>query len=306
MTDFAFPTNFLEQPSHSCGDHHFRLNSEFIKTDHFCKSFSSSNWEIDALAFSNTKQDWFGEMPAPSPCDLNQILLDQGPLEEEIACELVYTVVEELQYLHSRGIAHPAIRPENILVSMDWQVRLGERESGKEGSGYFAPEMHLKQPCDQSVDMWALGVTIFEMLSGTMPWEPGDVEGIVFGDYYFGGKVWDGISTEAKDLIACLLVVNPTERLTAEEALQHPWFTAMLPSENRQRWARGSADEGMWRSWSTGMSGSDSRLGWGNNTAEEELQYPWFTAMSSSDSKRGWENDERLYSTLTEMDHRAS
>ena len=81
--------------------------------------------------------------------------------------------------------------------------------------------------------MWAVGVIVYVILSGTHPFSirgqngPNDMHmlrRICRGQYEFRPEYWNKVSSAAKDFISKLLVVNPEQRLTAEQALQHPWF----------------------------------------------------------------------------------
>jgi calcium/calmodulin-dependent protein kinase I len=93
--------------------------------------------------------------------------------------------------------------------------------------GYEAPEILKGDPYGSAVDMWAIGVVIYMLLAGYPPFNDDDTkilfEKIKVGDYEFHEEYWKSVSAEAKDLISRLLKVNPLERYTAEEALQHVW-----------------------------------------------------------------------------------
>ncbi|KAG8587515.1 hypothetical protein GDO81_005695 [Engystomops pustulosus] len=109
--------------------------------------------------------------------------------------------------------------------------------------GYLAPEI-LQCSMDEyhpgygkEVDMWSSGVIMYTLLAGSPPfWHRKQMlmlRMIMNGDYQFGSPEWDDRSDTVKDLIARLLVVNPERRLTAEEALAHPFFQQYIVEEVR-------------------------------------------------------------------------
>eukprot|EP00939_MAST-03C_sp_MAST-3C-sp1_P002116 g2116.t1 len=95
-------------------------------------------------------------------------------------------------------------------------------------SYYVAPEVLSRRAYDNKCDMWSLGVVLFMLLSGKSPWlgesEPEILKAVAKGNYVFVETDWYGVSESAKDLVKKLLHVNPKERLSALEALQHPWM----------------------------------------------------------------------------------
>jgi serine/threonine protein kinase len=87
------------------------------------------------------------------------------------------------------------------------------------------------------VDIWALGVLAYQILSGELPWRSDEIGAIVNGEYSFDSEVWGEISDLAQDFIMCLLVVDPFQRPRAEDALTHAWFAAIAPNEVKPEWA---------------------------------------------------------------------
>ena len=92
---------------------------------------------------------------------------------------------------------------------------------------YVAPEI-INGKHDYKCDIWSLGVLMYILLSGYMPF-PGKssdeiLVNVLKAKYTFVMSEWDSVSSEAKDLISHLLVKNPKKRYTASEALEHPWF----------------------------------------------------------------------------------
>ena len=94
-------------------------------------------------------------------------------------------------------------------------------------SYYIAPEV-LDGRYTKAVDMWSLGVIMYLMLSGRPPFNGADSEAVLLavkiGHYDFSGEEWSNISESGKELISRLMMKNPNFRMTAEEALNHPWI----------------------------------------------------------------------------------
>lgn len=97
---------------------------------------------------------------------------------------------------------------------------------------YQAPEVLLNLDYDKSVDMWALGATVYTMLAGSKPF--GDESNssqkarILNGEYDFNQHEWKFVSEEAKDFIRSCLQIKPSQRLTADAAMHHPWLVCNL------------------------------------------------------------------------------
>uniref|UniRef100_A0A3P9CX51 Serine/threonine-protein kinase H1-like n=1 Tax=Maylandia zebra TaxID=106582 RepID=A0A3P9CX51_9CICH len=168
-------------------------------------------------------------------------LVSRGHFTERDATQAIQMILAALVYLHSLGITHRDLKPENLLYyhpgadsrllvtdfglsafAKSWSLRTtcGTPE-------YMAPEMLLRRPYSCAVDMWALGVIAYILLSGTVPFEDDSrtqlYRSIVRGKYSFRGNPWPSVSNLAKDFILRLLVLDPATRLTAEKAVRHPW-----------------------------------------------------------------------------------
>ncbi|CAG8689662.1 576_t:CDS:2, partial [Acaulospora colombiana] len=101
--------------------------------------------------------------------------------------------------------------------------------------GYMAPEIIKKDGHGKPVDMWAIGVITYFLLCGYTPFdrehELEEMKAILRADYkYEPPEYWRGITDTAKDFIDKLLTVDPARRMTARQALDHPWLTEPLPS----------------------------------------------------------------------------
>ncbi|XP_056325791.1 phosphorylase b kinase gamma catalytic chain, liver/testis isoform [Danio aesculapii] len=178
--------------------------------------------------------------------ELFDYLTEKVTLSEKETRSMMRALLEAVQYLHALNIVHRDLKPENILLDdqghlklsdFGFSVQLGPDEKLRElcgTPGYLAPEI-LKCSMDEThegygkeVDLWACGVILFTLLAGSPPfWHRKQLlmlRMIMEGRYQFSSPEWDDRSDTVKDLISRLLVVEPTLRLTAEQALAHPFF----------------------------------------------------------------------------------
>ncbi|XP_065143767.1 calcium/calmodulin-dependent protein kinase type II subunit alpha isoform X8 [Paramisgurnus dabryanus] len=95
--------------------------------------------------------------------------------------------------------------------------------------GYLSPEVLRKDPYGKAVDLWACGVILYILLVGYPPFWDEDqhrlYQQIKAGAYDFPSPEWDTVTPEAKDLINKMLTMNPSKRITAADALKHPWIS---------------------------------------------------------------------------------
>ncbi|ETW08441.1 CAMK/CAMK1 protein kinase [Aphanomyces invadans] len=99
--------------------------------------------------------------------------------------------------------------------------------NGLTGSvGYMAPELFQSLPYGKPVDLWSVGIIIYEMLTGYQPFYPPSI--CVEEPAEFTPRIWKKFSREAKDLVSHLLERDPTKRFTVEQALTHPWFDSAV------------------------------------------------------------------------------
>ncbi len=93
---------------------------------------------------------------------------------------------------------------------------------------YVAPEIIQGSGYGMEIDIWSLGIIVYILLCGYPPFHEGDenreVQRSLKGHFEFYSPEWDTISQEAKDLIKKMIVVEPSRRITAKQALEHPWF----------------------------------------------------------------------------------
>lgn len=161
---------------------------------------------------------------------------------EEKASYIAKDILHGLVYLHDKGIVHRDVKPENILTTArTWPftskladfglsnfLDAGALES-KVGTPYFcAREVVTNESYGSKADLWSLGVVAYEMLSGRKPFEGSHTKSVLYaildGRYTFPAKQWQYISVEARDFISRLICIDVNKRLSAREALQHPWI----------------------------------------------------------------------------------
>jgi calcium-dependent protein kinase len=174
-------------------------------------------------------------------------LKDLGRFSEEEAARCIRQILEAVAHIHRKGFVHTDIKLENVLFAsrddkacvklIDFgfcQPCIGEKAlRSRQGTlGYMAPEV-LRGYYNNKCDLFSLGVVAFSLLSGKSPvgMSNRDItnQRTLDGNYSFK-KGWDGVSELAKDFVSRLLATEPEERMSAEEALQHPWLFS-LPRE---------------------------------------------------------------------------
>ena len=168
-----------------------------------------------------------------------------GAYSEKTAAQLVFNIVDAVRYLHERNIAHRDLKPTNLLLKYPDDLTtikiadfglskiMDENTMMQTACGtpiYVAPEVLSGEAYEKEVDMWSIGVITYILLCGFPPFfDDGSnmaelFEQIMNGEFDYPEEYWDDISDEAKDFIDNLLIVDPSTRYTAEQALEHPWL----------------------------------------------------------------------------------
>ncbi|XP_034999075.2 serine/threonine-protein kinase H1-like [Hippoglossus stenolepis] len=216
-------------------------------------------------------------------------VVSRGHFTERDATQALRMALAGVGYLHNLGITHRDLKPENLLyyhpgaesrlLVTDFGLATfggtgpersdhntsdeGDRTSvGRSWSlrttcgtpEYLAPEVLLRRPYSCAVDMWALGVIAYIVLSGSMPFEDDSrtrlYRSILRGKYSFHGDPWPSVSNLAKDFIQRLLALDAATRLTADQATRHSWVVTM---------AAGSSTRNLHRSISQNLRQRASR-----------------------------------------------
>jgi len=176
-------------------------------------------------------------------------IVELGSYSEKDAAVLVTKMVSAIDYLHEMGIVHRDLKPENLLLRDEKEVsevKLADFGLSKIVSqkvmmqtacgtpGYVAPEVLQAKGYDKEVDLWSIGVITYILLCGFPPFYNEKLqllfEQIMKADYDFPEDYWCDVSSEAKDFIRKLLVVDPKKRMSGKEALKHPWLMGHAPS----------------------------------------------------------------------------
>ncbi|XP_060107371.1 calcium/calmodulin-dependent protein kinase type II subunit beta isoform X14 [Heteronotia binoei] len=162
---------------------------------------------------------------------------------EADASHCIHQILESVTYIHHYAIVHRDLKPENLLLASKCKgaaVKLadfglaievqGDQQAwfGFAGTpGYLSPEVLRKEAYGKPVDIWACGVILYILLVGYPPFWDEDqhklYQQIKAGAYDFPSPEWDTVTPEAKNLINQMLTINPAKRITAHEALKHPW-----------------------------------------------------------------------------------
>ncbi|XP_014488720.1 PREDICTED: serine/threonine-protein kinase STE20 isoform X3 [Dinoponera quadriceps] len=184
--------------------------------------------------------------------EILQIPTDE-PLDEKTARRNFRDVVMGVEYLHYQRIVHRDIKPSNLLVDNDGRIKIadlgvsaelrapGELLSGGAGTPAFAPPettipsaQYSGPPCD----VWSMGVTLYSLVTGSLPWNGSGSIGSVYAaarsqNLKFPEK--PAVSDDLRDLITRMLVKEPADRITLPQIKEHAWLTnrgaESLPSE---------------------------------------------------------------------------
>jgi calcium/calmodulin-dependent protein kinase I len=178
----------------------------------------------------------------------------KGSYYESDAADLIRATLSAVAYLHDHGIVHRDLKPENLLfrtpednadlliadfglsrIMDEEQFHVLTTTCGT--PGYMAPEIFKKTGHGKPVDIWAIGVITYFLLCGYTPFDRDsnleEMQAILIADYSFTPiEYWRGVSLAARDFIKRCLTIDPTQRLTANEALSHPFVAGEQAGAN--------------------------------------------------------------------------
>ncbi|KMS96318.1 hypothetical protein BVRB_000320 [Beta vulgaris subsp. vulgaris] len=173
---------------------------------------------------------------------LDRILQRGGKYEEEDAKGILVQILSAVAFCHLQGVVHRDLKPENFLFAtkdedarlkiidfgLSDYVRPDHRLNDVVGSAYYvAPEV-LHRAYNVEADMWSVGVITYILLCGSRPFwartESGIFRSVLRAEPNFDDTPWPNISPEGKDFVKRLLNKDHRKRMTAAQALAHPWL----------------------------------------------------------------------------------
>ncbi len=200
---------------------------------------------VQLLDLYQTKEKLYLVLELVEGGELFDKIIERGHYSEKDAADIVRQMLNGIKYMHENGVAHRDLKPENILCGNKGEIKIADFGLSKDFGasnlqtslgtpGYVAPEVLSGNPYDNSVDIWSIGVITYVLLCGFTPFYAENqrelFEQILAADYTFPDPEWTEISAEAKDFISKILVTNPAVRLTAAQALDHPWIVDKAPA----------------------------------------------------------------------------
>uniref|UniRef100_H0XIP7 non-specific serine/threonine protein kinase n=1 Tax=Otolemur garnettii TaxID=30611 RepID=H0XIP7_OTOGA len=168
--------------------------------------------------------------------DLAQRILRLGQMEEREAQAIFLQILKAVQYLHKEGIVHWDLKPHNILLDAQNNVKLanfrlattfteGKRLNTFCGILYYlAPEIFLQEYSGPEADIWSLGVILHTMMAGTVPFHRqilNQLQSKVINATYAAPLF---CSKKLKTFIKKILTPDPRERLTLSQIMEDPWM----------------------------------------------------------------------------------
>uniref|UniRef100_A0A7N8WXP9 non-specific serine/threonine protein kinase n=1 Tax=Mastacembelus armatus TaxID=205130 RepID=A0A7N8WXP9_9TELE len=241
------------------------------------KNFQSEGTEIEILQrvdhpcliktedFYQTDDSYYIVLELMEGGELFHKVKSQQQLNESIAKLYFYQMLRAVQYLHSNGIIHRDLKPENVLLSSQDDVCLIKVTDFNQSRileeavlmrtlcgtpSYLAPEVFTHASTTGyglAVDAWSLGVLLFVCLGGYPPFHESFgrqsiTDQIIRGEFTMVQSKWKHVSDQAKDVVRKLLVVDPSKRMTIDEALLHPWLQDHVMMETAHRLMYPSGD----------------------------------------------------------------
>ena len=173
---------------------------------------------------------------------------DYSFTEEDVAL-IVYQITEGINYLHKFGVMHRDLKPDNIMLTnkndisslkiMDFGLSkiLGPNEKATDGFGtlsFVAPEVLVRKPYNKEVDIWSIGITLYYILTGTLPFDDDQdneeiiAKKVVYSKLTFYDKKWEKISKECINFVEICLEKEIEKRANSKDLLNHKWLKSLV------------------------------------------------------------------------------
>ena len=199
---------------------------------------------LKIFEFYSNKQNYSIVTELCTGGELFQQIIDKGPFDEKYSAYVMYQIFSAVNYCHKMHIVHRDLKPENILIvgkdkeglptikicdfGTSKMFEKGAVQRKLVGSSYYiAPEV-LKKHYNEKCDVWSCGVIMYILLSARPPFGGEDdndiMERVAVGKYDLESPPFNKLSKSSLDLIKRLLTMDPDQRISAEQALNHPWF----------------------------------------------------------------------------------
>lgn len=220
----------------------YEENQNFFNEVNILRSIDHPN-VIKLYEFYQDDKNYFLITEYCNGGELFNRIINTGHFSESIVANYIRQILSVASYCHERHIVHRDLNPENFLLdTIKTEANLkvfnfktaqffvpGVQMSQKIGSPhYIAPEV-LRNDYDHLCDMWSVGVTLYILLCGFPPFggktDKEVLKRVSIGKFSYPSPEWDSISYEAKDLLSRMLTIDPSTRITANEALHHPWLS---------------------------------------------------------------------------------
>ena len=168
---------------------------------------------------------------------------------EKRVAEIIYEIALGVKYLHKYGIIHRDLKPDNIMLTeandkghikiMDFGLSkiLGKKEKTSDGFGtltFVSPEVLIRKPYNKEIDIWSIGVILYLMLSGDLPFDDEEddeqkiAKSIVFNEVEFPPKKFGNKSKEVIELIKKCLTKEPKDRIKIDDILKSDFIQSNI------------------------------------------------------------------------------
>jgi serine/threonine protein kinase len=173
--------------------------------------------------------------------ELFKLLHDNGHFDDRTAAKYIVSICDAIAYCHSKHVIHRDIKPENILIGANGELKIADfgwsvhaptsRRTTLCGTlDYLPPEMIEGHPHDEKVDIWGIGILLYEFLVGAPPFEATTPKSVCERIKGVDLKFTESVCPLARDLIEKLLQYDPQKRMGLNEVKLHPWIVQNIDS----------------------------------------------------------------------------